>query len=66
MLVIRRKSRSGEYVQIGPDVRVYVVDVRGDMVGVGIDAPQHIKVGKGDNRITGEAQDTDKVEERHD
>lgn len=42
MLILRRKV--GQSVSIGPDVRVTVVDVRGDSIRLGIDAPRDIDV----------------------
>lgn len=42
MLVLSR--RAGESVVIGDDVVVTVLEVRGDVVRVGIDAPRHVRV----------------------
>lgn len=42
MLVLTRKS--GEAVVIGNDVTVTVLDVRGDQVRLGIDAPREVEV----------------------
>lgn len=42
MLVLSR--RIGESVVIGHDVVVTVLEVRGDVVRVGIDAPRHVQV----------------------
>ncbi|HSF26402.1 MAG TPA: carbon storage regulator CsrA [Actinomycetes bacterium] len=42
MLVLSR--RTGESVVIGDDVTVTVLEVRGDVVRVGVDAPRHVKV----------------------
>ena len=42
MLVLTR--RRGESIMIGSDVSVTILDVRGDQVRVGIDAPRSIKV----------------------
>ena len=42
MLVLTR--RSGESVRIGDDVTVTVLDVRGDVVRVGIQAPRSVPV----------------------
>ena len=42
MLVLSR--RVGESIVIGDDVRVTVLEVRGDVVRVGIDAPRSVKV----------------------
>ena len=42
MLVLTRKA--GESVRIGDNVTVTVVEVRGDVVRLGIDAPREIAV----------------------
>lgn len=42
MLVLSR--RKGESVIIGDDVTITVVDVRGDQIRLGIDAPRSVKV----------------------
>ena len=42
MLVLSR--RLGESVMIGSNVRVTVVDIRGDQIRLGIDAPRSIAV----------------------
>ncbi len=42
MLVLTR--RAGESIMIGDEVRVVVLDVRGDTVRLGIDAPRSVKV----------------------
>ena len=42
MLVVSR--RAGESVVIGDDVTVSVIEVRGDVVRIGIDAPRSVAV----------------------
>jgi len=42
MLVLSRKK--DESISIGDDIRIVVVDVRGDKVRIGIDAPRNVKV----------------------
>ena len=42
MLVLTR--RSGESIVIGNDVVVTVLDVRGDQVRIGIDAPRSVQI----------------------
>jgi carbon storage regulator len=42
MLVLSRKI--GESIRIGDDIVVTVLEVKGDQVRVGIEAPKHIKV----------------------
>lgn len=44
MLVLTR--RLGESIRIGHDVVVTVVDVRGDQVRIGIDAPREVVVNR--------------------
>jgi carbon storage regulator len=42
MLVLSR--RSGESVVLGEDITITVLEVRGDVVRIGIDAPRSVKV----------------------
>ena len=42
MLVLSRHR--DEYIAIGDNVKVYVVEIRGDKVRLGIDAPSNISV----------------------
>jgi carbon storage regulator len=42
MLVLTR--RIGESLKIGTDITVTIINVRGDQVRVGIDAPKNIRV----------------------
>ena len=42
MLVLTR--RPGESIRIGADVTVTVLEVRGDQIRIGIDAPRSVKV----------------------
>jgi carbon storage regulator len=42
MLVLSRKA--GESVRVGDDVVITILDVRGDVVRVGIDAPRSVSV----------------------
>lgn len=42
MLVLTR--RAGESIMIGPDVAVRVIEVRGDVVRLGVDAPREVQV----------------------
>jgi carbon storage regulator len=46
MLVLARKSH--ETIRIGSDITISVISVRGRIVRVGIDAPQGIKVVRGE------------------
>lgn len=42
MLILSRNT--GETIHIGPDVTVTVIDVRGDRVRLGIEAPRDVAV----------------------
>jgi carbon storage regulator len=42
MLVLTRKA--GEQIAIGPDIVVKVVEVRGDVVKLGIEAPAGVRI----------------------
>ena len=42
MLVLSRQKN--ESIMIGDDVKITIVDVRGDKVRLGIEAPKHIPV----------------------
>jgi carbon storage regulator len=42
MLVLTR--RIGESLVIGDDVVVRVLDIKGDVVRIGVDAPRHVQV----------------------
>ena len=46
MLVLSRKS--GEKIHIGPDVVVTIVDVSGKFARIGIAAPEHITILRGE------------------
>lgn len=42
MLVLARKK--GQVIKLGPDITITVLDVRGDTVRLGIDAPRNLPV----------------------
>lgn len=42
MLILTR--RSGEGLRIGEDIKVVILEVKGNQVRIGIDAPQEIQV----------------------
>jgi carbon storage regulator len=46
MLVLSR--RPGESVVLGEDITITVLEVRGDVVRVGIDAPRSLRVHRGE------------------
>jgi carbon storage regulator len=46
MLVLSRKE--GERIQIGPDIWITVVQVRGNQVRIGVEAPKEVPVIRGE------------------
>lgn len=42
MLILSRKI--DEKIRIGEDISVTVIEIRGDQVKVGVEAPKHVKV----------------------
>ena len=42
MLILSRKI--GEKIMIGDDISVSIIEVRGDQVRIGVDAPKSVKV----------------------
>ncbi|KKB35985.1 carbon storage regulator CsrA [Bacillus thermotolerans] len=42
MLVLTRKT--GEAIQIGDDIEITVVSVKGDQIKLGINAPKHVDI----------------------
>jgi len=62
MLVLTRKS--GEGIIIGDDIRVTVVEVRGNSIRLGIDAPRDKKIHRQEvyERITRENRDASEWE----
>lgn len=42
MLVLTRKT--GESIQIGPDIEITVVSVKGDQIKLGINAPKNVEI----------------------
>lgn len=42
MLILSRKVN--EKIMIGDDISVSVIEIRGDQVRIGVDAPKHVKV----------------------
>lgn len=42
MLILTRKP--GESIQIGPDIRVQVLEVKGNQIRIGVDAPRKVAV----------------------
>ncbi len=56
MLILTR--RVGESLMIGDDVNVTVLDIRGNQIRIGVDAPRHIAVHRQEiyDRIKNEKQ----------
>ena len=52
MLVLTRKLN--ESIQIGEDIRITVVRVRGNTVRIGIEAPQQVRVVRGELQSMGD------------
>lgn len=42
MLVLSRRKE--EVINIGDDIKLTIVEIRGDKVRIGIDAPKHVQV----------------------
>ncbi len=42
MLILSRKVN--EKIMIGDDVSISIIEIRGDQVRIGVDAPKHVKV----------------------
>ncbi len=42
MLILSRKVN--EKIMIGNDVSISIIEIRGDQVRIGVDAPKHVKV----------------------
>ncbi|HZG71729.1 MAG TPA: carbon storage regulator CsrA [Chondromyces sp.] len=42
MLVLTRKT--GEAIQIGDDIEIKVISVKGDQIKLGINAPKHVDI----------------------
>jgi carbon storage regulator len=42
MLILTRKT--GEAIQIGPDIEITVTAIHGDQVKLGITAPKHVEI----------------------
>ncbi|MBO9521595.1 MAG: carbon storage regulator CsrA [Nocardioidaceae bacterium] len=57
MLVLSR--RVGESVVVGDDVTITILEVRGDVVRVGIDAPRSVKVQRAE--LLAEIEDTNRA-----
>jgi carbon storage regulator len=46
MLTLTRKP--GEWIEVGPDVKIVVKEIRGGAVRIGIEAPDDVKIYRGE------------------
>lgn len=53
MLILSR--RAGDSVRIGADITVTIMRVQGGQVRIGIDAPKHVEVLRGERAEAGDA-----------
>ena len=53
MLILTRKP--GESIMIGDDIRVTVVRIQGQQIGIGVDAPNDVSVDREEVRARKEA-----------
>ena len=42
MLILTRKK--GESIKIGDDIEIFITEIKGDKVRIGISAPEHMKI----------------------
>lgn len=59
MLVLSRKA--GETIWIGEDVEIYISEVKGDQVKIGIRAPRSVEVVRGELRQDVSTSNTEAV-----
>ena len=57
MLVLSRKT--DERIQIGPDICVTILDIKGGRVRLGFEAPRSVRISRDDLRICGPAERED-------
>ncbi|NQD65112.1 carbon storage regulator CsrA [Bacillus haikouensis] len=57
MLVLTRKT--GEAIQIGEDIEISVVSVKGDQVKLGINAPKNIEIHRKEIYLTIQEENTE-------
>ncbi len=62
MLILSRKK--GESIKIGDDIEIFVTDIKGDKVRLGISAPEHMKISRTELYLTVEnnKEASDKVD----
>ena len=52
MLILSRKK--GESIRIGEDIEIFVTEVKGDKVRLGISAPENMKISRAELYLTRE------------
>jgi carbon storage regulator len=57
MLVLTRKT--GEAIQIGEDIEISVVSVKGDQVKIGINAPKNVEIHRKEIYLTIQEENTE-------
>jgi carbon storage regulator len=57
MLVLTRKT--GEAIQIGEDIEISVVSVKGDQVKLGINAPKNVEIHRKEIYLTIQEENTE-------
>lgn len=62
MLILSRKK--GESIKIGDDIEIFVTEIKGDKVRLGISAPEHLKISRTELYLTVEnnKEASDKVD----
>lgn len=62
MLILSRKK--GESIKIGDDIEIYITDIKGDKVRLGISAPEDMKISRTELYLTVEnnKEASDKVD----
>lgn len=62
MLILSRKK--GESIKIGDDIEIFVTDIKGDKVRLGISAPEQLKISRTELYLTVEnnREASDKVD----
>ena len=63
MLVLSRKS--GESICIGKDVKISVVKISGNRVRIGIEAPDHVEVLRGELQVWASQNDSEDAPASH-
>lgn len=64
MLVLTRKP--GQTLRIGDDIIIKIIDVRGDGIRVGIEAPQEVRIQRGEVAAALESATLEGARDGHD